>query len=75
MEEISYQTTEMEASSLGPDNLTLNEQVNGDPSFSSSRVYLDRIGEVVLFLNSTGLYWEPADSLNNVSFFFLFFDF
>ncbi|CAO2839099.1 unnamed protein product [Amaranthus hypochondriacus] len=56
---------EMEASSLGPDNLTLNEQTNGDPSFSSSRVYLDRVGEVVLFINSTGLHWEPADSLND----------
>ncbi|XP_021751997.1 ceramide kinase-like isoform X5 [Chenopodium quinoa] len=44
------------------ENSTLNDHFNGELSELSSRVFLDRVGEVNFSLNSTGLSWKPADS-------------
>ncbi|KMS98908.1 hypothetical protein BVRB_3g067980 isoform A [Beta vulgaris subsp. vulgaris] len=47
------------------ENSTSDEHFNGASSLSSLTLFLDRVGEVILSLNSIGLSWEPADSQND----------
>lgn len=42
------------------------ERLTGQASALSSNVFLDRVGEVCLSLNSDGLSWTLHDSLENV---------
>lgn len=42
-----------------------NAHFDDEPYFSSSRLFFDRVGEVILSLFSTGLSWKPADSLHD----------
>jgi len=55
---------------------TERSQLNGHfedaPTVSTSRVFLDRVGEVILSVNSTGFSWKPVDSPDDVSFLFQF---
>lgn len=63
MEELSYKTMEDDETAFIAENLTSNGHSNGESTLFSSTVFLDRVGEVILSINSTGLSWKPADSL------------
>ncbi|XP_021842171.1 ceramide kinase isoform X2 [Spinacia oleracea] len=52
---------EEDESVLIAENSTTNGHINGESSQFSFTVFLDRVGEVILSVNSTGLSWIPAD--------------
>ncbi|GAB2294103.1 hypothetical protein Dimus_028322 [Dionaea muscipula] len=52
-------------SALGVEGFPAHEHCDGVPSTLSSTFFLDRVGEVVLSVDSTGLSWRPVDSLDD----------
>lgn len=60
---ITQKLNKMERGDNSPtERSQLNGHFDSELTFSTSNVFLDRVGTVILSLNSTGLSWKPADS-------------